>query len=110
VTQIAKHTRGGYIARPIIDGHKLTIRATTKREVERQVAEAKKKQQLRRLGLPDPEERRPEMSYDTLCEKVLEQYPHREQSKRAMRANLARGRDTFGRVLLRELTAESIAP
>jgi integrase len=108
MTAIVKQADGTYKARPIIDGKKLTVRARTKREAEEQIAQLKKRQRLNTLGLPDPDQRPEDLTYDDLCDRVLAQYPHRPQSKRALEENLARSRAAFGRVLVRELLPKNI--
>jgi integrase len=108
VTKIVKQPDGSYKARPIIDNKKLTVRAATKREVERQLAQLKAQQQRQRLGLPDPDSRPLDITWDELCAKVLEQYPHKPQSRETLANNLARSRKEFGRVLVRDLLPENV--
>src|SRR4051794_16072869 len=97
-----------HLARPIVDGKKLAITGTTKREVERKVALLREKQDRRRRGLPDEQLRAPELTYGDLCERVLEQYAQKPQSKTAFENNLKRSKVEFERVLVHELLPETI--
>jgi integrase len=97
-----------YLARPIISGSKKRVYGRTKTEVERQVVALRERERRRRLGIADPLDRPTDLTYDALCDKVLVAYLHTEQSKRTLAANLKRSRDKFGRLLVRELTAEAV--
>jgi integrase len=95
-----------YLARPIIGGKKLAVRATTKRQLESKVAKLKEQADRRRRGLPVDPEPRAEMTYGALCDLLLDGYPHREQSKRALRYNLRYSRDRFGRIPVQAIRLE----
>lgn len=96
----------GYTKRVIIDGVKRRVRATTKAEVETKVAKLKEQERRRRLSLPVEREPQPNITYGVICEKLLDGYEHREQSKRALRYSLRYSRDRFERVAIREIRVE----
>jgi integrase len=95
-----------YLARPIIAGKKLAVRAKTKREVEQKVAKLKEQADRRRRGLPVEEAPRPDITYGAVCDLLLDGYTHRPQSKRTLGYNLRYSRDHFERVLVRNLRYE----
>src|SRR5919106_4784610 len=85
-----------YLARPIINGKKLAVRAPTKRELHETVADLRRKEKRRQMGLPDPDERLPDISYAELVEKALDGYPHSPQAKTKLDYNLRRSKEAFG--------------
>lgn len=99
-----------YLARPIIDGKKLAVRANTKGELERMVAALKEKQHRRRLGIEESEAvRRPDITLNALADLFLDGYPHSPRSKRSLEERLKYSRRAFGTVNVRELRPETIA-
>ncbi len=84
------------------------MHGSTRADVERKIAALKDAAHRRKLGLGDPLARPVDVTYDALCEKVLDAYLHSEQAKRTLAANLKRSRKKFGRLLVRELTAEAV--
>jgi integrase len=97
-----------YLARPIVDGKKLAVRAATKSEVERRVATLKEKQHRRRLGLDEAEERRPDITFGALADLFVEQYQHSSRSKRTLEERLEYARRAFGPLNVRTLRPEAI--
>ena len=95
-------------ARPRIEGNRPRVHGSTRADVERKIAALKDAAHRRKLGLGDPLARPVDVTYDALCEKVLDAYLHSEQAKRTLAANLKRSRKKFGRLLVRELTAEAV--
>lgn len=108
MTAITKRPDGKYVARPTIDGRMEFILRDTKTAVEREMAQRKEKARRRRLGLPDPDERPEDVTFDALCERFLAQYAYSPRSKQTLIERLAPARKSFGRSLIRDLTPESI--
>jgi hypothetical protein len=82
-----------WIARPIIDGNKLYLKARTKEELEQQYFALKLRQQRSRLGL---EIDRGHVTFDGLADLYLAQYQGRPRSKRSIEERLQYSRRAFG--------------
>jgi integrase len=95
-----------YLARPIIDGKKLAVRAATRRELLQKVAKLKDQADRRRRGLPIEEALGPNIAYGALCDLLLDGYTHREQSQKTLGYNLRYSRDRFEKVPLRTIRYE----
>src|SRR4051812_27176837 len=109
MTKITKLPDGRYKARPTIDGRMYFVLCDTKAEVARQVAQLKDRQHRRRLGLPDPEERPEDVTFDALCIRFLAQYDFSARSKGTLEERLVYARRSFGEALIRDLTSETLA-
>ena len=81
------------------------ITAPTKGEVEAEVQRLRDKERRRRNGIPEPTG---DVTYDELADRVLEQYPYSEASKKTLAHNLKHSRRQFGGALVRELSVETI--
>jgi integrase len=76
--------------------------------VVEQIADVKRQQKRKRLGLPVEEAPRPNITYGALCDELLNGYTGRDQSKRTLRYNLRYSRDRFERVPIRGITFEHV--
>jgi integrase len=108
VKEQKKNKPDGYLCRVQIDGRRLAVRGATKRQVELEVAELKDQADRRRRSLPERDKPLPDVTYAQLVQEVLESYQHTEQSRAALRYNLARSESAFGTVKLRNLDNRSI--
>jgi integrase len=88
-----------------VAGVKKKLTAGTKRELDEQKQALKERERRRKVGIPEPQGA---ITYGELADRVLEQYPHREQSKTTLTYNLRYSRDRFANVYVRELLAEAI--
>lgn len=108
MTRIVEHPAGGYVARPIIDKKKLTIRHPTKKGVAREMAALQNAAHRRRLGLP-PEDITPTIiTYDDLCDEVTDSYQESTGSKATLTYNLNRSRKAFGATAIHKLHPQTI--
>ena len=94
-----------YKARILVGGRKRELSFPLKGDLIAELDRLRDQERRRKQGIPEPQE---SITYDALADKVLDQYPHRPQSKRTLTENLNRSRAQFGATLVRELRAESI--
>ena len=97
----------------IVDQHgkrkRVKLTADTKRELEELIDRLRDQTRKHKLGVRDDEIVAPKLiSYDDLCEMMLDRYVHRQRSKESLERALRSSRAQFGSRLVREITLEDV--